>query len=250
MIRQVAKKTHGAKPDSDLQTKLGAFIRMRRDQLGITQEELAWRANRHRTYIADIERGARNVTLSSLVNLTNALQLTVAHLFSRISAPAGTRLRAAGRDNTDGPREILLVDGSATDAVRARRAFRRANFANPIKVVSNGEQGLSYLFGTGRYAKRVPVRPLVILFDASLPEMPPQEFLRRIRKDGRTRTIPVVIFTASRRKCDLIKCGRSTGEHYLIKPLGFENFVRLTARLNLHLTLGLPSADRNRASSD
>jgi two-component system response regulator len=245
----VAKRNHGPKPDSDLQTRLGAFIRVRRDQLGITQEELAWRANRHRTYIADIERGARNVTLRSLVNLTSALQLTVANLFSRISAPAGTHLRAAGHDNTDGAREILLVDGSATDAARARRAFSRAKFANPIKVVSNGEQGLDYLFGTGRYAKRVPVRPLVILFDVNLPEMPPQEFLRRIKKDGRTRAIPVVFLTVSKSERGIIMCGRPAAEHYLVKPLSFENFVRVTPQLNLHLILGPLSVDRNRVSS-
>ena len=234
----MAKKTHGAKLDLDLQTKLGAFIRTRRNQLGITQEELSWRANRHRTYIADIERGARNVTLRSLVNLANALQLTVENLFSRASAPAGTHLCAAGQDNTDGPREILLVEGRATDAKRARRAFNRAKFANPIKVVSSGEQGLHYLFGTGRYAKRVPVRPLVILLDLNLPDMPVLEFLRCIKKDERTRAIPLVFLTVVGCRLDIIKCGRRAVVHYLIKPLAFENFVELTAKLNLHLTLG------------
>jgi len=47
----------------------------------------------HRTYIADIERGVRNITLKSIANLAAALEVTVASLLmpesGRGHSPAG-----------------------------------------------------------------------------------------------------------------------------------------------------------------
>jgi transcriptional regulator with XRE-family HTH domain len=42
---------------TDLKRLLGATIRSERSALGISQEELAYRAGLHRTYISDVERG-------------------------------------------------------------------------------------------------------------------------------------------------------------------------------------------------
>jgi ribosome-binding protein aMBF1 (putative translation factor) len=43
----------------DIRIRFGIAVRKRRSGLGISQEELADRAELHRTYIADIERGTR-----------------------------------------------------------------------------------------------------------------------------------------------------------------------------------------------
>jgi len=42
----------------DIKNRFGTAVRSRRKRLGISQEELAGRAGLHRTYVADIERGA------------------------------------------------------------------------------------------------------------------------------------------------------------------------------------------------
>ena len=52
----------------------------RREKLGISQEELASRAGLHRTYISDIERGARNPSLKTLSRLADALELSTSDL--------------------------------------------------------------------------------------------------------------------------------------------------------------------------
>lgn len=59
----------------------GASVRSRRRQLGISQEELAERADLHRTYISDVERGSRNVSLENIERLASALNLPIAALF-------------------------------------------------------------------------------------------------------------------------------------------------------------------------
>ena len=65
----------------DLKTLLGMAIKTRRASLGISQEELAHRAGLHRTYVSDLERGARNPSIESIEKLAGALQISVAKLF-------------------------------------------------------------------------------------------------------------------------------------------------------------------------
>ena len=194
----MAKKKHYVpRADSDLQTRLGAVVRAFRHHLGITQEELAWQADRHRTYIADVERGARNVTLGTVANLAKALHTTVGTLFAHVTAPPGAAMRAGAEPALSEVREILLVEHDATAAAMTARAFKRARLAYPLRIVRNGETGLNYLFGTGRYAKRKPVRPQLILLNPNLPKMSGSEFMRRVNGDERTRDIPVVVLTVS-----------------------------------------------------
>ena len=59
---------------------LGQNIRRARKILSISQEELAFRCELHRTYLSDIERGARNLSFSSLLALARGLGSTVSEL--------------------------------------------------------------------------------------------------------------------------------------------------------------------------
>jgi len=50
-------------------------LHKRREALGISQEELSKRSGLHRTYISDVERGARNVSLKNMGRLSAALEV-------------------------------------------------------------------------------------------------------------------------------------------------------------------------------
>ena len=60
----------------DLLLALAKVVQSRREKLGFSQDEVAKRAGLHRTYISDIERGARNLSVRSLSRLAQALQVT------------------------------------------------------------------------------------------------------------------------------------------------------------------------------
>ena len=58
----------------------GKNIRKYRKLQNISQEELAFRSNLHRTYISDIERGQRNVPLDNIDKLAKALNIKITKL--------------------------------------------------------------------------------------------------------------------------------------------------------------------------
>jgi transcriptional regulator with XRE-family HTH domain len=62
---------------------LGRTIRLERERLGISQEQLALDAELHRTYIGSIERGERNVSLKNIIKISAALNLRAAELLHK-----------------------------------------------------------------------------------------------------------------------------------------------------------------------
>lgn len=61
---------------------VGINVRKYREKLGLSQEELAFEANMHRTYISGVERGVRNPTLVILDRLATALKVNPHELIS------------------------------------------------------------------------------------------------------------------------------------------------------------------------
>ena len=71
----------------DVRERFGSAAKQRREEMGLTQEELADRAGTHRTYLSDVERGARNPNLVTIGKLAAALELAVSELFRRVERP-------------------------------------------------------------------------------------------------------------------------------------------------------------------
>lgn len=61
--------------------KFGQRVRELRNRKGISQEELAYRANVHRTYLGGIERGERNPALKNIAAIAKALDVSLRELF-------------------------------------------------------------------------------------------------------------------------------------------------------------------------
>lgn len=61
----------------------GDAVRECRKEIGISQEDLATRANIHRTYIGGIERGERNPTLTMIFRLATALGVSPDELLKK-----------------------------------------------------------------------------------------------------------------------------------------------------------------------
>jgi transcriptional regulator with XRE-family HTH domain len=74
------------KARAGVRERFGDAVRARREELELTQEALAGLAGIHRTYLSDIERGTRNVSLINIEKLAGALSTTMAELMRATEA--------------------------------------------------------------------------------------------------------------------------------------------------------------------
>jgi two-component system, response regulator len=120
---------------------------------------------------------------------------------------------------------LLLVEDNATDEKLAVRALARSGVPHSIVVVRDGAEALDYLFVTGSHAERdKTVVPAVVLLDLQLPRIGGLEVLRRIRADDRTRHLPVVVLTASKRVEDIGQTYALGGNAFVRKTVEFQEF--------------------------
>ena len=59
----------------------GDRVRELRKEKGISQEELSYKADLHRTYIGMIERAEKNITLTNIEKIAKALDVDIKKLF-------------------------------------------------------------------------------------------------------------------------------------------------------------------------
>lgn len=64
----------------DIRRRVGRNIKTIREAKGWSQEELAERAELHRTYVSGVERGIRNPTITVLERLSLALKVSIGSL--------------------------------------------------------------------------------------------------------------------------------------------------------------------------
>lgn len=64
-----------------IEEKVGNRIKKLRNKLGISQEELGFRSGVHRTYIASLEVGKRNISISTLEKIVKALEVSLSEFF-------------------------------------------------------------------------------------------------------------------------------------------------------------------------
>jgi transcriptional regulator with XRE-family HTH domain len=70
---------------TELSLNFGKIIREFRKEKGISQEELAFRSNLHRTYIGMIERGEKNITLENIEKLSKGLDVSMKLIFEKLN---------------------------------------------------------------------------------------------------------------------------------------------------------------------
>jgi CheY-like chemotaxis protein/DNA-binding XRE family transcriptional regulator len=220
----------------DVKKPFGSAVRKWRSRLGVSQEELAGRAGLHRTYICDIERGARNVSLESIEKLARALEISTATLFAYESAAGPSETK---RISGEGLVEILFVEDDPQDAEITMEALK--GITNGVKVVRDGQAALDFLFCQGEFAGRQrSQRPQLILLDLCLPKIDGLEVLRRVKSVPETSSIPVVVLTGSDRDRDIQTSKRLGAAAYIAKPVDMGNLTHVTPILHYQWALVKP----------
>jgi CheY-like chemotaxis protein len=130
-------------------------------------------------------------------------------------------------------RYILLAEDNPNDAELTIAALRESNLVSPIKRVEDGAEALDFLHRRGVYANRTEGPPTLILLDLKMPKVDGIEVLQAIKQDPVLRVIPVVMLTSSREEADLARSYASGANAYVVKPVGFDEFMHTVRDLGL-----------------
>ena len=133
--------------------------------------------------------------------------------------------------------DVLLVEDNPDDVDLTRRAFARAGLPTPVRlaVAEDGAEALDFLLARGTHAERAG-RPLprVVLLDLKLPLVSGHEVLEALRREPRTRTLPVVVLTSSAEEEDVARSYAGGANSYVRKPVSFQQFVEAARSLGVY----------------
>jgi CheY-like chemotaxis protein len=118
---------------------------------------------------------------------------------------------------------VLLVEDDLNDIFLVKRAFKLARVKNPLQVVTDGQEAMSYLKGEGKYADRehFPL-PKLLVMDIKMPRRSGFEVLEWIKGNpGPLKRIPVVIVSSSEDPSDINRAYELGANAYMVKPVDF-----------------------------
>jgi CheY-like chemotaxis protein len=127
---------------------------------------------------------------------------------------------------------ILLVEDDDIDVMTVKRAFRKNNISNPLRVAGDGIEALEML-----RSGDMPPENRIILLDINMPRMDGIEFLRELRADPELCSTTVVVLTTSNEDRDRVQAYELNVAGYILKPVTFASFVESMAMLNKYWTL-------------
>ena len=126
--------------------------------------------------------------------------------------------------------EILLVEDNPADARKTVRAAEDLPMVNNIAVVETGIDALKYLHREPPYGDVAP--PDLIILDLNLPGLDGRDVLERIKAEEGLKRVPVVVLTTSDDEADILKAYDLHANAYVQKPLGLDEFTRITKAID------------------
>ena len=134
--------------------------------------------------------------------------------------------------------EILLVEDNPSDAELTLHALQKSKLANRVQLARDGEEALDFLFCRGIFSnRRIESAPRLVLLDLKLPKVDGLQVLQEVKRDVRTRAIPIIVLTSSREERDLVSSYRLGVNSYIQKPVNFGEFQDVVQQMGLYWLL-------------
>jgi two-component system response regulator len=113
---------------------------------------------------------------------------------------------------------ILQVEDDPNDVFFLNHAMKKMGVANPVQVVTDGQEAIDYLQGAGKFADRGKFPfPCLVLLDLKLPYVMGLDVLKWIRQQPGMALV-VVLLTASADEKDIATAYQLGANGYLVKP--------------------------------
>lgn len=124
------------------------------------------------------------------------------------------------------PAVVLLVDDDAGDQELTRRALADGMYKVDLRITSDGEEALDYLYRRGRFDdSALAPAPDLILLDLNMPRVDGRQVLKSVKADPRLRSLPIVVLTTSQHETDVLQSYSLGCNSFVTKPVTVEGFV-------------------------
>lgn len=124
-----------------------------------------------------------------------------------------------------------MADDDDDDYLLTQKALKASKVLNTLVRVSDGEELIDYLLGTGEYEGKETLRPGIILLDLNMPRKDGREALKEIKNHENLRDIPVVVFTTSKAEEDVYRSYQLGVNSFITKPVTFNNLLEVMTSL-------------------
>ncbi len=130
------------------------------------------------------------------------------------------------------PTAVLHVEDDPNDAFLLKHALRKADLPVEVQHVSDGQQAIDYLSGTGSFSDRThfPL-PRLILLDLKLPMLNGFEVLAWARSHAPFFRLPVFVLSSSDLPEDVSEAKRLGADDFFVKTHTFEDVVQALKNL-------------------
>ncbi len=122
---------------------------------------------------------------------------------------------------------VLIVDDNINNLQIVSNFIQKSNRNYKISISTNGKHALNSI-------KRS--KPDLILLDVMMPNMDGFEVCEILKKNEKTKNIPIIFLTAKDQTMDIVKGLKIGGADYVLKPFNFEE---LLARMETQISLKL-----------
>jgi CheY-like chemotaxis protein len=132
---------------------------------------------------------------------------------------------------------ILLVEDDPGHALLIRKNLQRGGCTHDIVVLDDGQKAVDFLFRQGVYAADNRPALDLILLDLNLPSLSGYQVLQLLKKDERTKKIPVVVLTTTDNPQEVARCYELGCNVYITKPVEYDQFSDTIQRLSMFLSI-------------
>jgi len=126
---------------------------------------------------------------------------------------------------------VLLIEDSEDDYEATMRAFKKANFHNPVVWSQSGRDAIDFLKHEGVHKNSAKATPGLILLDLNMPGLDGRKTLQLIKENTHLKRIPVIILTTSADERDVEVCYQMGANTYVQKPVSFDGLIEAIKRL-------------------
>ena len=124
--------------------------------------------------------------------------------------------------------QILLAEDDTTDAEFFRRALGRLEAPPELVWFKNGQEVIEGLIN----GSDVHSLPRLAILDIKMPGMSGLEVLEKLKRNPRTRDLPIIIMSSSDEPQDIARAYECGANGYLVKPNRFQELRELVGSID------------------